>query len=206
MNLRLVIISFFTISLFACGQSKSKDNHDNSNELLNVEPKDANIDQLTAMIEKAPGNPECYYYRGLRNMDQEDYTMAIKDFDECIALDSTNAVSWFNRGTSYFSLNNLDAALRDYNKALTIEPTYVDAYFNRGVLFDTKEEYAKAIEDYNKALQNKPDFWDAMYYRGLDYLLLKNKEKACDDFKTLSEKNYEDGMKAYNDYCLNKKK
>src|SRR5688572_25836146 len=127
MKLRFLFVSLLLISIIACGKSKPVDQNINSSDLA-VEPKDATIDQLSSMITNNPNDPECYYYRGLRYMDAEDYTMAIQDLDACIKLDSTNAVAWFNRGTSHFSLNNFDKALNDYNRAIQIEPMYTDAY------------------------------------------------------------------------------
>jgi len=205
MRLHFVLSIILLATITACGKAKSKEPVINTNEVT-VAPKDANINELSLMIEKDANNPELYYYRGLKNGDMEDYTLAIQDFSNCIRLDSNNARAWFNRGASNFSLNYLNEALYDYNKAILLDPNYTDAYVNRGVLFDTKGEYKNAIPDYDKALQLKPDYWDAMYYRGCDYLLLDNDAKACDDFKFLAEKRYEDGIKAYDKYCLKKNK
>lgn len=194
------ILIFGLILLSSCGGKKTPDKNIQDEVILN--PEEATVEQLTIMLEKEPNNPEYLYYRGLRYQDQEDYTQAIADFDKSMAIDSSKAVAWFNRGTSKFSLDDFKGALVDYNKAIAIEPGYFDAFFNRGVLFDTMGDMESAIKDYDKVLELKPDYWDAMYYRGVDYLTLKKKDKACDDFKALSEANYEDGKQAYQKYCV----
>ncbi len=192
-----------TSFLLSCGGKKSNTQTPNEEVVLNAD--EASIDQLNMMLEKEPNNPEYLYYRGLKYMDQEDYTQAIVDFDKSIAIDSTTAVTWFNRGTSKFSLDDFDGALIDYNKAIALKPEYYDAYYNRGVLFDTKQDYESACKDYTKVIELKPDYLDAIYYRGVDYLMLKKNDLACDDFKKLADQNYEDGKDAYQKYCIGKK-
>lgn len=191
------------ILALGCGKPSSVSNNADSGNVVKVE--EANIDQLTIMIQDDPDNPEYLYYRGLRYMDGEDYTRAIGDFNQSIEADSTNPVTWFNRGTAKFSLDDFQGALIDYNKAILLKPNYADAYFNRAVLFDSKEDFESAAADYSKVLEFQPENLDAKYYRGVDYLMLKKTDLACDDFKILADQGYEDGKNAYQKYCVKTK-
>jgi tetratricopeptide (TPR) repeat protein len=203
MNTQKMICLLGCLFLLGCGNKKTESQVSDNQSIVKVE--EANLDQLNLMLEKEPQNPEYLYYRGLKYMDADDYTQAISDFNQSIALDSSVAATWFNRGTSKFSIDDFEGALADYNRAVAIKPGYVDAFYNRGVLFDTKGDYESAIADYTKVLELKPDYLDALYYRGVDYLQIKKKEMACDDFKKLADLDYEDGKNAYQKYCLGNK-
>ena len=187
----------------ACGGKKEQNTLPDHNPVVNVE--EATIDQLNVMLEKEPNNPEYLYYRGIRYMDGDDYTLAIQDLSASIAIDSTKAATWFNRGTAKYSLDDFDGALVDYNKAIEIKPTYFEAYYNRGVLFDTQERYEAANADYTKVIELKPDYVNAYYSRGVNYYMMKKRDKACEDFKKSADLGDEEGKKAYQKYCVDQK-
>lgn len=197
-------IGFCCLLLVAgCGKKNPAVDQPTNNNVVKVE--DATIDQLNVMLQDDPANAEYLYYRGLRYMDQEDYTKAIEDFNASLLVDSTNPVTWFNRGTSKFSLDDFEGSLYDYNKAIQLKPGYTDAYFNRGVLHDTKGEFESAVADYTKVIELQPTNLDAIYYRAVDYLMLKKNHQACTEFRMLADQGYEDGTNAYQKYCVQKK-
>lgn len=56
------------------------------------------------------------------------YPAAIKQYDEAIRRDPTNASFYNNRGTAFSKLMDYGRALDDIQKALELDPQYVKAY------------------------------------------------------------------------------
>ena len=194
-----IFIIFMT--LLACG-SKNNVHKNNITDSLHTNPAEASIDQLNTMIEKEPNNAEYLYYRGLYYQDQEDYKLAIDDFNRSIVNDSTSETSWCNRANCKLALDDFEGAIDDYTKAIQLKPTYYEAYYNRGTLYDSKKDYETAINDYTMAVELKPDFTEAYYNRGVNYFLMKKKDKACEDFKKASDLGDEQAKDAYQKNCI----
>ena len=83
---------------------------------------------------------------------QENYGLALTNFDKAIKLDPKNAALYFSRGMIYAGQKNYDFAIADFDKAIEIEPTYVEAYIWRGNTFADTKNFAQAITDYQKAV------------------------------------------------------
>ena len=119
----------------------------------------------------------CYYDTG--NID-----LAIRDFDQALAIDPNYASAYSNRGTAYKHRGNLDRAIRDYDRSLELDPGDADTYYNRANAYRDKCDLGRAIQDYNKAIgMNKnPSVGDVYYSRGIAWLRLAEWEKARSDF------------------------
>jgi len=82
---------------------------------------------------------------------------AVKEYDEGLKRDPSNAKIYANRGTAYLKLLEYPSALRDLEKCLSIDPTYVKAYAKKGVVHHAMKEYHKAIENFEKGLRVDPE-------------------------------------------------
>ncbi|MBD3878924.1 MAG: tetratricopeptide repeat protein [Quinella sp. 1Q5] len=62
---------------------------------------------------------------------KEDYTGAIKLYDEAIRLNPNDDMSYNNRGLAYKNLRQYERALQDFNRAIQINPNNASAKYNR---------------------------------------------------------------------------
>jgi tetratricopeptide (TPR) repeat protein len=116
---------------------------------------------------------------------QAEGQIAIDDYDEAIRINPKDAVAYFNRGTTYHSLNKKKRAIEDYDQAIRLNPEYADAYHNRGTTYRVLGQFRRAIEDYDQAIHLNPR--DAVAYnnRGNAYKLQGKKAEAIADFEKL---------------------
>ena len=114
---------------------------------------------------------------------QAEGQIAIDDYDEAIRINPKDAVAYFNRGTTYHSLNKKKRAIEDYDQAIRLNPEYADAYHNRGTTYRDLGQFKRAIEDYDQAIHLNPG--DAVAYsnRGNAYKLQDKKAEAIADFE-----------------------
>lgn len=108
---------------------------------------------------------------------QEQHEEALLWFDRALALNSTHAPAYNNRGISHAALNRLEGALQDYNRALELQPDFRDALVNRASALRKLGRVREALDDQNKALQMLPD----------DLITLGNKLNALMSLKEFSE-------------------
>lgn len=88
--------------------------------------------RILAMIEYQRGN----------------YSLAIKHFDQALAIDDAELSDYINRGLSHFKNNNLKAALEDYDQAVLLSPMETTARYNRAILRHYVGDLNGALEDF----------------------------------------------------------
>src|SRR5882724_3726980 len=74
-----------------------------------------------------------HYNRGNTRFDQKDFTGAIAEYDQAIAINSRDEQAYYNRGLAKYNLKDNNGAISDYTQAIAIKPQYSDAYTNRGL-------------------------------------------------------------------------
>ena len=96
---------------------------------------EAQIAEWDAAIEQNPEDVNAYFERGLAKIELGDYSGAVLDFDEAIALDDTSGDYYRERAKAYALMNrNLEDAADDLARALELNPEDVKALNNRGCI------------------------------------------------------------------------
>lgn len=104
----------------------------------------------------------------------------IKNLDEALKLDPTNATLYFALGTAHDQLKDQEKAALNYQKAIDNKPDYFDAYYNLGAMF-----FNKAAEMANEA--NKIPFNQQKKYEEA----IKNVKAAFEKAQPFLEKAHE---------------
>ena len=81
---------------------------------------------------------------------------AIRDFDEAIRLEPTNAFAYGIRGTAYYSKRDFDRAIRDFDQALRLDPREVKAYTSRAYAACGKGDFSQALKDFDTVIRLSP--------------------------------------------------
>ncbi|MDY0285642.1 MAG: tetratricopeptide repeat protein [Bacteroidales bacterium] len=117
-------------------------------------PGDLNVQGKGELIPKTfSSDQEVFFpdllYSAEKAFQEKRYMDAIATYTEALALDSTLAALWFNRGNAYFVLSRWENALFDYNQAIRQDVTHSDFYYNRGmalIMLDRREEGCRDLQ------------------------------------------------------------
>lgn len=86
----------------------------------------------------------------------KNYLRAIALLNRLIALESSKADHYNNRGLMHYALHQSKQALADYNRALVLNPDLDKVYNNRANLYATQHNWVEAITDYDQAIDLNP--------------------------------------------------
>ena len=133
------------------------------------------INEYSLIIKENPHNAVACFARGLDYMILQDFSEAIKGYDEAIAADTTFIFAYFNRAaTRYkqFEIDNsrkgnadpLDLKLDKRNDNLNLPSSSVLSL--EGTETGSIYRYDLIILDYNRVIELQPDFFYAYFNRG----------------------------------------
>jgi len=91
---------------------------------------------------------EDYFYRGLENLENENYNKAIEDFTEALKLEK-DYVTYYNRSVAKENLEDYQGSIFDLNRALEIKPDYYPALYNKSYILN---EIANDESDHYEAI------------------------------------------------------
>jgi tetratricopeptide (TPR) repeat protein len=93
------------------------------------------VRDFTKVLQLNPSEPEGFYNRGLIYQKQNNYVLAIADYDRYIELNTDNksflADGYYNRGLAKNDLGKYDSAIRDFTNAIQLSPQLSNAYKER---------------------------------------------------------------------------
>jgi len=130
-----------------------------------------------------------YNFRGLAYAAQGLHHMALKDYDNAIAMDKKFSEAFNNRAIAYNITGERTKALNDYHKAVNLNPKFADAYYNRGLLQLEMNHLDMAIADFTTAIGINPDMADYFNYRGVAFRSKGEYEKSFADFNQALKRN-----------------
>ena len=97
---------------------------------------------LDTLIRAAPDSAALWLrLRGYCRIQRGQARAAVADYDQSLALNPADAITWHNRGMARYELSELAAAGRDYDQALKLEPrrtalsnTFASVYYTLIIL------------------------------------------------------------------------
>lgn len=148
--------------------------------------KNALID-FSKIFEIIPEKYENYYYseRAALYSEMGMHDKAITDFTKSIALDSSSAYDFGNRGDEFRLLGNYTAAIADFDKAIELYPEESWFYYRRGWI---KDEFLKdpdgGLADYTSGIEIDRNYAYTYLHRGRLYAKhYKDTLRANADFR-----------------------
>lgn len=106
---------------------------------------------METALDEAPQVSVFYDLSGFTQHQKGNYQVAINNFTEAIALDSTHPAYYNHRGNSYLQLRQYRNAIGDYDKVLSRVPSQAQTYYNRSLAYYGVGDYQKANIDLFKA-------------------------------------------------------
>jgi tetratricopeptide (TPR) repeat protein len=112
------------------------------------------------------------------------YAQSLALNDSLIAIDSSFAYSFNNRGFAKYKLGQYEAAIKDFNKSIALKNDYYHwPPRNRGLAKMALGRYQEAVDDFTLSLSYVPDYVEALNDRGEAWEKLGEKEKAITDYE-----------------------
>lgn len=136
------------------------------------------------VINKFPQVAGAWGGRGVYYRQQKTYELAVRDFNQAIALDPNEAMFYSNRGNIFFDLQQNEQALKDYNSCLILDSEDKDALANRGAIYGRRQQWDLALKDLTKAIELDPNFFNAYMNRAVIYGQTNRREQAISDYQT----------------------
>ena len=152
-----------------------------ANNLSELQRFDEAIVAYDKAIEITPRS-SYYYNRGNCYYNRGKIELALKDYNQALAIEPNHANAYGSRANLYKKQGKAELALEDYNQALTIEPNHARAYISRGRLYEEQEKTELALADYTQALTIDPNYANAYYNRGRLYHKQEKTELALEDY------------------------
>jgi tetratricopeptide (TPR) repeat protein len=122
--------------------------------------------------------------RGIAYFDNEEYDLALEDFNEAIqARGRFDPVPFYWRGEIERMRGDYDSAIADYTEAIQLAPEWSGPYNNRGLTYYDKGDIDQAIADYSETIRVNQNNDTAYYNRGMAYYNKGDNDQAIADFE-----------------------
>jgi tetratricopeptide (TPR) repeat protein len=97
--------------------------------------RESSIESLGKAIQADPKYSRAYFARALLHEKNNNFALAIADYNEYIELKPESAEAYYNRGLIYQDLRQDHLALQDFNEALALNPRFVKARASKGITY-----------------------------------------------------------------------
>jgi stress-induced-phosphoprotein 1 len=95
--------------------------------------------------------------RGNTSFRDGDFPTAIKEYEEAVKRDPTNAAYYNNLAAAFLKVGALNDAKRSVEKSIELDKTYVKAWAKKGDIEFYMKEYHKSMESYKTGLTLEPE-------------------------------------------------
>lgn len=113
---------------------------------------------------------------GLRAMQAQDYTRALRYFDQMVAIAPDFAEGWNKRATVYYLIDDYDNSLADIDRTLALEPRHFGALSGQGLVYAALDKKEEALHAFESALSVHPNMIGAKRNAEVLRKILKDQE------------------------------
>ena len=150
---------------------------------------DASMDAADLKILLEEDKAAAYVYRGLVNMERENFYGAKEDFQEALNVEPELPEALFDLALAEENTRKPDSAIETYDKLIKIDEKFVDAYYNRGRLKLAQNDFKGAIKDFEDSLKIETINPDAYNNIAIAYFRQKKYEDAWIAIQKAAEQN-----------------
>ncbi len=158
------------------------------------------LSDFTQVINLDPSSSVAFsslFYRGNIRMNLGDSQGAVRDYNQAIEVDSTDARAFVQRGQAENALGRSGNALKSYSQAIRLDPNLAAAYLNRCLTKSNLNDQPGAISDCTEATGINPTLITAYQNRGLAYHRAGNYRAAISDLNVAIKLDGEDATSYY---------
>jgi len=134
------------------GDLAKADNHLRQRADHQILPADPLMVELDELLE----SPQAYESRGIRALDQKDWTEAAALFRKGLAIEPANSALRHRLGSALYMMGDAVNAREQYEEAVRISPENHLAQYSLGVLLQADGKHRDAVERLTAALKSRP--------------------------------------------------
>ena len=140
---------------------------------------DASMEAAELKVLLEDDKATAYVYRGIVNLERENFYDAEEDFQTALAVESELKEALFDLALAQENIpKKIDDAIKTYDTLLAIDEKFVDGWYNRGRLKLAKDDYKGAISDFESSLAIETINADAYNDIAIAYFKQKKYEDA----------------------------
>ena len=140
------------------------------------------IEHLTGMIDEDPSDAWLYCERGWAYYKAGRMSLAIRDFDQAIALDDREPEFRVGRGSAYQRMGYIEPPREDFDRAIELDPNDARAYSCRAEYRSWMHEHEAAVADFDRVISLEPLDPFSRCNRGLELGRAGGLGRALEDF------------------------
>ena len=123
----------------------------------NIRPADPLMVELDSLLI----SPQTFETRGIRALDDEDWSGAATEFRKGLELSPDSAALHHRLGTALSMMSDAKGAQAEFETAVRTSPDYFPAQFSLGVMLQAEGRHQEAIEHFAAALKQRPTYTEA---------------------------------------------
>ncbi len=136
---------------------------------------------LSSVLEENPDHPKLLNARGYVYAEQQNWAMAIEDFQQAIKVNPQNPQYLENLGVTYLRAGYPQKALPYLSRSLELAPDSSQRWNHRGLALSRLGQYREAIQDYSQALAFDHHNAEIYLNRGVALVKLERRIEAKTD-------------------------
>lgn len=187
----------YFVFLFLCGLGFSScELNSSTGQIKRADGKHPAILKINKKIEATPNNAQLYFERALQYRELEQDSLALRDLDKALTLDTTQAIYYSTVGDLLFDRKDISGSIKWFQKAISINPNDEIAHLKVAQILFYTEDYPKAFAQINFVLKQNVHNAEAYFLKGLCYREMGELDKAVSNFQTAVQKEpkYYDGF------------
>ncbi|MET3107215.1 tetratricopeptide (TPR) repeat protein [Oxalobacteraceae bacterium GrIS 2.11] len=110
----------------------------------------------TQILAVQPNHFDALQLLGTLSNQMKRYHQALEFLSKAIIVNSSHALTYYNRGIAFKELNRLEDAIADYDKAIRLKPDFGEASYNCANALHELKRLDEALACFDKAIQIKP--------------------------------------------------
>ena len=150
---------------------------------------DASLEAADLKILLEDDKAAAYVYRGLVNMERENFYGACDDFKAALEVEAELKEALFDLALAQEKLNKNDDAIKTYDELLKIDDKFPAAWYNRGRLKLAKDDFKGAIKDFESSLAIETINAEAYNDIAVAYFRQKKYEEAWENMQKAADQN-----------------
>ncbi|MCP4552051.1 MAG: tetratricopeptide repeat protein [Bacteroidetes bacterium] len=131
-----------------------------------------------------------YSRYGRIELQKEDFTQAIRYFNQALRINSNDHYAYYLRGVAKFNLDDIVGAEMDYTIAINLLPYYAEFFHNRANTRSMQLKHESAFEDYARAIELDSTDASIFFNRARTFMHLKRYDEAIKDCDKAISLNY----------------
>ena len=150
---------------------------------------DASMEAADLKVLLEDDKAAAYVYRGLVNMERENFYSACDDFKAALEVEAELKEALFDLALAQEKLKKTDDAIKTYDELLKIDDKFPAAWYNRGRLKLAKNDFKGAIKDFESSLAIETINAEAYNDIAVAYFRQKKYEDAWENMQKAAEQN-----------------